>query len=394
MGRDGFPPLTVGAAVLWVLHTKQPLSRAEIIEEITKIPKFKKYEKKEWRHLKERVLPGLEKWGILKTIERGGETLYAFKDFTTEEEATWSVLSDWRKEFEGKPYVRPLFIDEIMYRLGKSPERMKGRIQISEIACRYGWSPYQDRLVNHSKEDLKPALETWLKHLEPHEGPGCEYLEYFYGLGSLDIYGLEVRISPPRDPEAKAFGILRQHLENGCPELLCEWKQLCGKAKKILGAARNIAQKIMDRVVEKARELGVTAYWCDAYKDPNVPNKPRIYEMNCTSLIYRALKGGTAGLQKDIRVEREKDFYNVLPGPCAAVLGEDEAEKFADFLRQEISSEEGRREMVKIGEDRRELEEEIEKFKATLSSLMSKIDEGYYLKGWCGECEHIAKGPE
>jgi len=388
MMKRRLPHLTIDAAVIWVLHKEQPLNFTQLAEKVKKYT-GKKHEAKKWRHLKERVIPGLiEEWGILRELEYKGEKCYALSDFTEREEQVMKILVEWREEFKDEPYIRPLRLEEIMVKLGISPSNEQEKVRIESLALRHGWIPnqFQQEMLQHSKTDLRKALEGWLKHLEPMkgaivaEGP----LEDLYGLGNLDVYDSEIRVCSPKEPDTEGFNLLKQHLEIGGQEILNKWHELFDQANEFLNSAKEFVKKIVESIKGKAEKLELSL-------SGNTREKS-VFLQNCVSRIYGCLKGEIVlDPQRDIKVRLENDHYVVEPGPLCITGDSRKAEDFAEFIRQQITSKESKQEIAKISGKRRGLEENIANFRKRLQELMVKIDDGFYLKGWCEKCKHLQK---
>jgi len=365
--------------ILDLLKEKGPLHPYELEGQLNDIPHASLMD----------CLSKLEAKGWVKPLEDGRRALWVYEEL---EEPIRHAVEGWIQEFRDLCFVRPLALEELMYRVGEDYEDSEDRSRVRRLALKHGWIPPEIslRLVEHSRRDLKPAAETWLRHLRPTEGVviTSEPLENLYGLGSLDVYDAEIHIRPPRDPDTANFNFLKQHLETGCPEMLNEWRRLCVDANEFLSLAESLARKILERLMEKAGELGVPC--------SNMSGEPRVFPHNCVSLIYRELKGETRlDLHKDIKVEKERSgdkiLYVVKPGPLMVVDEERKAEGFADFIRREIPRQENKEEIGRISKERRKLEDEIEAFKASLERLVSGIEEGCYVKGWCEKCKHLQK---
>ena len=315
-----------------------------------------------------------------KWIRKLKDGRYCLLSYEPLEEDVVKVIDKWKEEFKDKPYIRPLEIEEIMYSVGEDPEDKQQRNKVIKIAIKHGWSPFQKELLKHSKTDLREALEKWLKHLEERtkvvDGP----LEDLCGLGKLD-FSHEVRVYPPKEPSTKNFNLLKQHLEIGGQGILDKWYQLFKHANKFLNSAKGLVEKIVRSTKRKAKKLKLPL---------NGKAKERIFVNNCVPLIYRSLRV-PLDPRKVIKVVKKGDHYVVEPEQLCITYKLNKAENFAKFIRRKITSKKNREEMSNISEKRKTLEKEIGEFKKFLQELIGKIDDGFYLKGWCEKCKHLQR---
>jgi hypothetical protein len=382
--------------VFKLLKKEGPKSQSELVKALCPEPKDKK-EKEMWRGRVREALDLLETMTLVEELRDGR---YATYDYEELEERVRRVLEGWWERFESKAYEEPLSLGVLMHKLGEDYEDPSARAKVRGVALKLGWIPpkISSRLVKHSRRELRAAVEGWVKHLEPlwpHDLHGLEDLE---GLGLLDIYRGEVWMPSPREPEVANYDLLVQHLESGCPKLLEEWRQIHEEASRFLSLAEAVARDLLEGVKEEARRLAIPL---DRDVGGSSGSEPRVYERNCVLLIYRAL-GGDVVLdpQRDIKVapqrRENKDFYVVEPGPCAVTDDEGKAGEFAEFLRREVASKDGKLKVDEVRAEKHKLRQKIEEFKGQLRDIMAKIDEGLYLKGWCKKCEWLQQplGPK
>jgi hypothetical protein len=336
-------------------------------------------------------LQDLKREGWVKQLK---DKSYALFTFTSLEGNVRRVLDEWKRKFEGSCCIRPLTLEELMFKVGKNYEDPNARVKVRSVALKLGWTPPEisGRLVEHSRGELRAAVEGWVGHLEPLAGLyGLEGLENLPGLGLLDIYRGEVWMPPPSEPDVANYDLLVQHLESGCPRLLEEWRQIRGEVSRFLSLAGAVARDLLEGVEEEARRLAIPL---DRGVGGISGGEPRVFERNCVLLIYRAL-GGDVVLdpQRNIKVvsgkREDKDFFIVEPGPCAVTDDASKAGEFAEFLRREVASKDNELKMDEVKAERRKLKQKIEEFKGQLRDIMAKIDEGLYLKGWCKKCEWL-----
>jgi hypothetical protein len=319
---------------------------------------------------------------------------YALSTYTDLENDVRKVLDEWRKDFAGSCCIRPLTLQELMFKVGGNYENSNARVEVHNVAIKLGWIPPEisSMLVEHSRKELRVAIEGWLGRLGP---PAAILggLENLHGLGFLDVNRGEIDIRPPSEPEVMNYNVLIQHLNSGCPKMLGEWKLLCKDASNFLSLAGVMAGKLLKRVKEEARKLAIHL---NSDVIGGLEGEPQVYVRNCVLLIYNALKGQIMlDLQKDVKATPIKVgnevFYVIEPGPCMLTNDIGKAEKFATFLRKEITSINNKLEMDKIKAERQKLEQKIEEFKGLLKDLMAKIDEGLYVKGQCEKCKWLQK---
>jgi hypothetical protein len=329
-------------------------------------------------------------------VKQLSDKSYALSTYTSLENDVRRVLDEWRKDFADSCCIRPLTLQELMFKVGENYESLKARAEVRNVAMKLGWTPPEisSMLVEHSRKELKMAAEGWLKHLE--RPPGAIFngnLEDLYGLGSLNIYRGEIDIRSPCEPDVVNYNLLIQHFNSGCPKMLSEWKLLCKDASNFLSLAGVMAGKLLKRVKEEARKLAIRF---DSDVRGGLEVEPRVYVRNCVLLICNALKGQIVlDLRKDVKAtsrKRENKVFHVIePGPCMLTDEIGKAEKFATFLREEITCINYKLEMDKIKAERQKLEQKIEEFKGLLKDLMAKIDEGLYVKGLCEKCKWLQK---
>jgi len=377
--------LSKDAKVIWVLHRRQPQTFKELLN-TAGVSRSHLY----------RILKLLLREKIVKELtgsEDLSRGLFALQDYEPEpmERAVENVVGSWLREFEGKPYARPLSLEELIIKCGESPENREVRDRVYRCALKYGWIPPEisKRLVEHSKTDLRKALEAWLKDLEGYGYAVDGHLEDLHVLGRLDLFHHEVRIfRMPLEKLSKLdieeLNLLRQHLEEGGQEVLSKWRQLCEDANEFLEHAKSLAEKIVERIKDEAGKLGLSLN--------REAREEIIFVNNCVPLIYRSLKGELIlDPQKDVKVEPEGNNYLVKPGPLCATRNLEKAKRFADFIRRQITWRNGRSEMEKINRRREEVKERIREFRRLLQELISKIDDGFYLKGSCEKCMHLQR---
>jgi hypothetical protein len=235
-------------------------------------------------------------------------------------------------------------------------------------------------LVNHSKEDLKPALETWLKHLEPHEGPGREYLEDFYGLGSVSYGDRGVHVAEPEDPPGREFSLLRQHLEGS--EIPDEWKKLKeDDAKKLLERVESFARGLLERLTP--RDTVLPHYW-DKGRDHS---GGCIYPENAARALYRSIKSGIEHRFSTDPVAGSK-LQRLYYGSLLILESErpEELEQMKALIEAELENQKNTGEIKNISNEGEGLMKSVECFKGRLRELIDAIDSGHYLKGSCEKC--------
>jgi len=358
--------------ILKVLKKKETLHQHEIEKEIN-IPHSSLIEC--LQKLK------MEKW--VNRLEDGRWALFNYKPL---EQDIVSVLSDWQNEFKDKSYLRPLYIKELLAKLGKNTKtKSKDRDEVEELAPKCGWPIFQKEFIDHSRDDLRKGLEAWLRQFEPSKEKvrDREKLEEFYSLGSVGFIEKDIRVKEPEESSCDEFRLLKQHLERS--QLFNEWEQLKDDIKSFLYNVGDFAGVLLKRLMS------------DNETSPqNEPQKNLIPE-GAAFHIYKRLSSRKYSLSytyKDIPyciislgVEPKiRDVILSMP-----VENENNLLKHVEkVIKSQIENSENISKIEEVNTKKEHIEVEITTVKYKLLELMKAIDSGYYLKNFCEKCKHYS----